>query len=86
MFKFVIDIRLQCRSRTGKDVADAYGSQCVEPLNLEKMKLIKSVTSVVVLAIVMLLSATSANAQLKFGLKAGAAINDLKFSEDVFSM
>lgn len=66
-------------------MADAYGSQCVEPLNLEKMKLIKSVTSVVVLAIVMLLSATSANAQLKFGLKAGAAINDLKFSEDVFS-
>ncbi len=49
------------------------------------MKLIKSVTSVVLLAIVMLLSSTAANAQLRFGIKAGAAINDLKFNTDAFS-
>lgn len=49
------------------------------------MKLIKSIISVALIAMVMLFSANTADAQIKFGLKAGAAINDLKFDSDIFS-
>lgn len=49
------------------------------------MKSVKVFFSVALMAIVMLLSSVSAEAQLKFGIKAGAAINDLKFSENVLS-
>lgn len=49
------------------------------------MKAIKSVISVAILAIAVLMSSATADAQLKFGIKAGAAINDLKFDEDMFN-
>ncbi len=48
------------------------------------MKLLKSIISVALIAIITLFSANTADAQIKFGLKAGAAINDLKFDSDIF--
>ncbi len=36
------------------------------------------------LALILAVGVTNADAQVKFGLKAGVAVNDLKFSEDVF--
>ncbi len=49
------------------------------------MKSIKSVISIALVAIAVLFTSATADAQIKFGLKAGAAINDLKFDSDIFS-
>ena len=47
------------------------------------MKAIKSVISVAIVAIAVLLSSTPADAQIKFGIKAGANFNSLKFNQDL---
>lgn len=39
----------------------------------------------VALALLLVLGATSANAQVKFGVKAGVAVNELKFDSDVWN-
>ncbi len=39
----------------------------------------------VALALLLVLGATSANAQVKFGVKAGVAVNELKFDSDVLN-
>lgn len=49
------------------------------------MKAIKSVISVAIVAIAVLLSSTPADAQIKFGIKAGANFNSLKFNQDLFN-
>ena len=49
------------------------------------MKLIKSVIFAALMAVAVLCIPVSADAQIKFGIKAGAAINDLKFNEDFLS-
>lgn len=49
------------------------------------MKTIKSVISVAIVAIAVLLSSTPADAQIKFGIKAGANFNSLKFNQDLFN-
>lgn len=49
------------------------------------MKAIKSVISVAIVAIALLLSSTPADAQIKFGIKAGANFNSLKFNQDLFN-
>lgn len=49
------------------------------------MKAIKSVISVAIVAIAALLSSTPADAQIKFGIKAGANFNSLKFNQDLFN-
>ena len=49
------------------------------------MKAINSVISVAIVAIAVLLSSTPADAQIKFGIKAGANFNSLKFNQDLFN-
>ena len=49
------------------------------------MKAIKSVIFAALMAVAVLMTPVSADAQVKFGIKAGAAINDLKFNENFFS-
>lgn len=49
------------------------------------MKAIKSVISVAIVAIAVLLSSTPADAQIKFGIKAGANFNSLKINQDLFN-
>lgn len=49
------------------------------------MKAIKSVISVAIVAIAVLLSSTPADAQIKFGIKAGANFNSLKINQDIFN-
>ena len=47
------------------------------------LSIMKRVLSVITIAIIGLAAATSASAQFKFGLKAGVAVNSMKFSEDI---
>lgn len=47
------------------------------------LRIMKRVLSVITIAIIGLAAATSASAQFKFGLKAGVAVNSLKFNEDI---
>ena len=47
------------------------------------LSIMKRVLSVITIAIIGLAAATSASAQFKFGLKAGVAVNSLKFNEDI---
>ncbi len=43
----------------------------------------KRVLSVIVIAVIGMVAANNVSAQFKFGLKAGVAVNNLKFSEDI---
>ncbi len=49
------------------------------------MKSIRNIITVAMVALVAFFAAVPAAGQLKFGIKAGAAINDLKFDTDILS-